>query len=64
MSTLKHNELVAISSKYGIDMCNISEYLINGSICTAFCDTVKFLVCVLIFVVLYVFGSFMFLIVF
>jgi len=42
MSTLKHNELVAICSKYGIDVCNISEYLIKDSIWTAICDTVKF----------------------
>jgi len=42
MFTLKHNELVAICSKYGIDVYNISEYLIKDSIWTAFCNTVKF----------------------
>jgi len=41
MSTLKH-ELVGICSKYGIDVYNVSEYLIKDSIWTAFCNTVKF----------------------
>jgi len=30
------------SMECGIDVCNISDYLIKYSICTAFCDTVKF----------------------
>jgi len=42
ISTLKHNEPVVVCSKYRVDVCNISEYLIKDSIWTAFCDTVKF----------------------
>ena len=42
MSVLNHNEFVAVSSKYAIDVCNISECLIKQSIWSAFCDTVIF----------------------
>ena len=39
MSVLSHNELGAVSSKYAVDMCNISEYFIKQNIWSAFCDT-------------------------
>jgi len=45
ISILNNNEFVAVSSKYDIDLCNLSECVIKQNIWSAFADTVIFLVC-------------------
>ena len=42
ISILNNNEFVAVSSKYDIDLCNLSECVIKQNIWSAFADTVIF----------------------
>ena len=54
MTVLNHNEFVAVSSKYAIYVCNMSECLIKQSISSACCDT-DILTCICFSVCFYVF---------
>ena len=42
ISILNNNEFVAVSSKYDIDLCNLSECVIKQNIWSTFADTVIF----------------------
>ena len=52
---LNNNEFVAISSKYDIDLCNLSECVIKQNIWSVFADTVIFSMYYILFAILCVF---------